>query len=258
MLEARKYLGLVGVGVTRPLLLEANDGKRYVVKLKNNRLGSKVLVNEYIANQFAKKIELCFPEGQIIDFSDAFVQGSRRLKKMQVKAGLHFASRYVKEAKYVHRYNVELIKDKNKIAGVMLFDHLMHNTDRTLNSKNMLIQREHGGYKFYAIDNSHLFGSGRWKAERLDALVDKVKVNRHRLYGTLLRHYLHEADFTVYIEQFKAMTDEQIEEIVEGIPMEWLPEQAERAAIKSFLIRRIKNVDFVAGKIIAAVKECEC
>lgn len=255
MLEAQKYLGFAGAGVTRPLLVEADDGCKYVVKLRENRLGTKVLANEYIASAFADKIDLCFPEGRIINFSETFIQSVKRLKKMQVKPGPNFASRYISRAKYVHRCHVDFIKDKNKIAGVLLFDHLLHNADRTLNAKNMLLEREDGGYRFYAIDNSHLFGSGRWRADRLEALADRVKINRHRLYGTLLRHYLKKLDFAAYIEAFKAMTQEDIAAIVEGIPHEWLPDREERAAVQKFLLKRLENIDFIAAKIMAALPE---
>ena len=49
MLEAVEYIGRVGVGVTSPSLIKGDDGFTYVVKMQNNRLGTKVLVNEYIA-----------------------------------------------------------------------------------------------------------------------------------------------------------------------------------------------------------------
>lgn len=253
MLKAQKFLGCIGIGVTRPLMIEADDKNKYIVKLKNNRLGTKVLVNEYIANWFSKRIDLCFPSGEIIELPESFINNYSKLKRMHIKPGLHFASLYINNAKYVHRYNIEFIKNKPKIAGVMLFDHLMHNPDRTLNGKNMLITKEQNGYNFYAIDNSHLFGSGRWQKERLENLVDKVKVNHHRIYGTLLRHYLQKDDFTLYVEQFKAITKEQIEEMVSGIPIEWLQKEEEREAIKTFLIKRLQSADLVANKIIDTI-----
>lgn len=250
MLRAKKYLGMIQTGVTAPYLIEADDGEAYVVKLKNNRLGTKVLVNEYIASCFAEQIDLCFPPSGPIEFTESFVAHSKHMKRAKAAAGLHFASRYLKHAKYVHRYHMDFVKNKRQIAGVMLFDHLMHNADRTLNGKNMLLQHEQDGYVFYAIDNSHLFGSGRWRADNLPILAERVKMNRRRAYGTLLKHYLCPADFTPYIEQFKIMDAPRIAAIVDSIPVEWLDDEGARMALKEFLVKRCAAADLIAEKMM--------
>ena len=67
MLKADMYMGRVGVGVTSPSLIKADDGYIYVVKMKNNRLGTKVLVNEYIAAWMGKKLNLPFPFSDCIE-----------------------------------------------------------------------------------------------------------------------------------------------------------------------------------------------
>lgn len=253
MLLAKKYLGTVGVGVTVPRLMKGDDGQVYVVKLKNNRLGTKVLVNEYIAACFSRFVELCFPPGEIIELTQDFIDGSKRLRRAKVTAGLHFASRYLPHAKYVHCYNFSFVNNKKQLAGVLLFDHLMHNADRTLNGKNMLLQRSGAGYQLYAIDNSHLFGSGRWRAENLPLLAEQVTINKRRAYGTLLKEYLHPADFAPYIAQFKAIDEEKITKMLDEVPKEWLDHEETKLRLKEFLVKRCANVQFVVDKIIASI-----
>lgn len=255
MLRAKKYLGSVGIGVTAPCLVEGEDGGAYVVKLKNNRLGTKVLVNEYIAARFAALAALCFPAGGPMELTEAFIGRTSRLRRARVAAGLHFASRYIEKAKYVHHRHLPFIQNKGQIAGVMLFDHLLLNDDRTLNGKNMLIQRAAEGYRFYAIDNSHLFGSGRWRTDRLEALSDRVRVNKRRAYGTLLRHYLSAADFAPYAAKFQAITKEQFAEIVDSVPREWLDDETARQALKDFLIKRFARIDLIVAKIIEEIPQ---
>lgn len=249
MLYAKKYLGSAKVGVTAPILVRADDEAAYVVKLKNNRLGAKVLVNEYIASRFAEYVDLCFPPSDVITFTEEFIAGSRRLTKRKARPGLHFASKYIDHASYVHRYHMGFVKNKDQIAGVMLFDHLMHNADRTLNGKNMLLKRAQDGYILYAIDNSHLFGSGRWRTENLPVWADRVKINRRRAYGTMLKHYLRPEDFRPYVEQFKMMDEEKIAAIVDSIPAEWLDDDAAREALKDFLVKRCAGADLIAEKL---------
>ncbi|WP_110954269.1 HipA family kinase [Anaerosinus massiliensis] len=253
MLFAKEYIGAIGVGVTVPRLIRADDDETYVVKLKNNRLGTKVLVNEYIASRIGQLTDLCFPRSDMMTLTEEFIKSSKRLVRARVIAGLHFATYYLRDCKYVHHYHLQAVTNKQQFAGVMLFDHLFHNGDRTLNGKNMLIRREIDGYRMYAIDNSHLFGSGRWEKENLAIMLNGVKLNKRRAYGTLLRHYLQEGDFVSYVEKFQTITKEQIEQIVDDIPEEWLSDIETRAELKTFLLTRCKMAEEVAAMLTASI-----
>jgi len=255
MLTVVEYLGSVGVGVTAPQLFRANDGKVYVVKLQNNRLGCKVLVNELIACRFAELMDLCFPPGAIIQIDEIFIQKNRRLRAARIKPGRHFASRYLNAAEYVGRRNLTRAVNKSQMAGVMLFDHMFHNVDRTWNRKNLLLRREDTLYKLYAIDNSHLFRSGRWTLALLNKLAGKIGVNKRRSFGWLLKYYLSKNDFEPYIAQVKSITNSQLRQLVSEIPEEWLPEQAERDALLKYMITRRDKVDEIAGELIKLIPD---
>lgn len=252
MLKAEKYMGRVGVGVTSPSLVKADDGYIYVVKMKNNRLGTKVLVNEYIAAWMGKRLDLPFPYSDCIELSDEFISQNQRLH-IKMKQGIHFASRYLKRAKYVHYYHMPHVINKAEFAGVILFDHFMLNEDRTLNGKNILICKVETGYRMYAIDNSHLFGSGKWLTEKLSTLINQFKLNKRRAFGALLKHDLKEEDFAEYVNRIKLMKDEDIEEMLCGIPEEWGMQEKDKAAIGHFIKCRRDIVEDIAGKIIASI-----
>ncbi len=252
MLKADMYMGRVGVGVTSPSLIKADDGYIYVVKMKNNRLGTKVLVNEYIAAWMGKKLNLPFPFSDCIELSDEFISQNRRLH-IKMKAGIHFASRYLKKTKYVHYYHMPYVINKPEFAGVILFDHFMLNEDRTLNGKNILISKVEAGYQMYAIDNSHLFGSGRWLTEKLPTLVHQFKLNKRRAFGSLLKHDLKKEDFTEYMNKIKLIKDEEIEEFICKIPEEWGMQEKDKAAIGHFIKCRRDIVEDITGKIIASI-----
>jgi hypothetical protein len=238
MLTALEHLGATARGVTSPQLFRADDGRVYVVKLQNNRLGPKVLANEWIATKLGEALGLCFPPGGVIKLEERVLNRSRRLAAAQVAPGRHFACRYLSGAEYLCRHNVARAVNRSEMAGVMLLDHLAHNMDRTLNRRNLLLRREADGWRIYAIDNSHFFRRALWTEETLARLAPRVRLNRHGVYGTLLRHYLQPADFAPYLAQVQDWSDQFLAAVVAGVPAEWLPHAAEREAVVKFLKAR--------------------
>lgn len=243
MLKAVKYYGRVGIGVTSPLLFRAHDKKMYVVKIQNNPLGLKVLVNELLAANFGRIMNLCFPPGDIIQLDDATIHKSLSLQKLEVLPGNHFASQFINRAKYVKYKDIALGINKTEMAGVILFDHMFYNMDRVWNRKNLIIRYEKSGYKIFAIDNSHLFLRCKWTVALLETLVDKIRINYQRCYGRLLEKYLSAADFLPYINAVKRITNKQIEELIYHIPYEWLSDDAEREMLACYIRTRCNMVE---------------
>lgn len=255
MLTAVKYLGAVGLGATSPQLFKADDGLVYVVKLKNNRLGLKVLVNELLASKFSEVLGLCFPPGGTINITEELLGTTYNLRPARAEPGLHFASRYLSGSRYVVRSNLRKVVNKQQMAGVMLFDHMFHNLDRTWNRRNLIIYKEDGKSLIYAIDNSHLFKKGRWTSDWLAKLAPKIIMNYRRAYGWLLKHHLTADDFAVYVAKIKAITDTEIETIVNEIPLEWLSDNGERQALISYIKTRRDIIDKIARPFISLLTD---
>lgn len=249
MLTALEYLGSVGIGVTSPQLFRAHDGKVYVVKLQNNRMGTKVLVNEYVAWRFGQLMELCFPPSDLIQIDEKLLGRNRIIKRAGIRRGPHFASQYLHSNRYVAKRDLRRAVNKSAMAGVMLFDHMFHNVDRTKNRKNLLVRREDTSYVLYAIDNSHLFVRGRWNAQSLERLAPQIMINRWRAYGWLLNYFLAAEDFAPYAAKVRSITDEELYDLVESIPQEWLSQDSERAALLGYMLARRNMV----GDIVAAL-----
>ena len=157
----------------------------------------------------------------------------------EISLGRHFASQYLEHTEYVEEHNLSQGINISEMAGVMLFDCIFHNTDRANNKNNLLIRQEQEGYKLYAIDNSHLFRSGKWTLESLKILSPRIKPYCRNFYGTLLRDYLSAHDFLPYLEKVMTISNEAIETIVGQIPPEWLPDQFEKKELAHYIqIRR--------------------
>jgi hypothetical protein len=243
VLISMKHFGNVGVGVTSPQLFRANDRKFYVVKLQNNQLGSKVLVSEFLAAKFGEYMGLCFPKSNIIEITEQTIQQSPQLMASGVLPGQHFASQFLNHTEYVVAHNLCQANNITEMAGVILFDYMFHNADRTNNKKNLLLRRENSGYKIYAIDNSHLFRSSRWTIPHLNNVSKIIKPYYRYSYGLLLRNWLSALDFIPYVEQIRNMRQEYIDNLVKEIPEEWLPDDAERQALKEYITLRRDMVE---------------
>lgn len=255
MLTALEYLGSVGIGVTSPQLFRANDGKVYVVKLQNNPMGTKVLINEYVAWWFGLQLELCFPVSDLIEIDEVILKKSRRLREARINKGPHFASQYLHNNRYVTRHDLQRANNKHAMAGVMLFDHMFHNVDRTKNRKNLLVCKEQETYSLYAIDNSHLFVRGRWTCRLLEKLAGKITVNQWRVYGWLLRHFCNEENLRVYAEKIKRIGDDDFSALVASIPKEWLHKPEEREALVRYMVQRRNMVDEIVAALLGSIAD---
>ena len=255
MLTALEYLGSVGIGVTSPQLFRANDDKIYVVKLQNNCIGTKVLVNEYVACWFGLHMDLCFPPGDFIEIDEQVLRRKRRLKRAGISRGPHFASQYIHNNRYVTKHDLKKAVNKRAMAGVMLFDHMFHNVDRTKNRKNLLVRREEAVDVLYAIDNSHLFVRGRWNAQSLGKLAEQIIVNRWRSYGWLLKHFFVPSDFAPYVARVTTISQEELAQLVCSIPQVWLPSDEERAALLGYMISRCNMIEDIVGKLYESIPD---
>jgi len=244
----QRDLGAVGVGVTSPRLMLGKDGHRYVVKLMQNKVGPKVLANEWLGFRLAKQIGLCVPHGEMVCIPSALVHKNRCLRRLYADAGVHFGSRYLSGCEYVGRRVMRLAVNKDEVVGTMLFDHLLYNDDRTLNRKNFLARREGHGYRVYAIDHSHLFGSGRWSEESLLRPRALQAVNDRRVFGWLLRHYLTREKLAPYVGRVLSVKDDEVAEMIAEIPSAWLTD-TERDSVMHFWQARREQTEEVAGRI---------
>ncbi|MDR3561084.1 MAG: hypothetical protein P4N59_06560 [Negativicutes bacterium] len=235
MLTAVKYLGRMRVGITTPRLFRADDRKVYVVKLQNNLLGPRVLASELLATKLGEMMGLRFPPGGIITIGEQLLKESRSLQEAGGSPGRHFASLFLNHAEYVDRGNMGKAVNSAEMAGILLFDHMFHNADRSTNGKNLLLRREEKGPMMYAIDNSHLFKSGRWTAESLRRLGNVITPYYRYSYGRLLKNHLSPEDFRPYMAKMAGISDAQVADLVREIPWEWLPDEEVRAELSRFI-----------------------
>ncbi|MGL5512413.1 MAG: HipA family kinase, partial [Sporomusa sp.] len=96
---------------------------------------------------------------------------------------------------------------------------------------------------------SHLFRRGKWTIEMLKELADNITLNQRRAYGVLLKYYLNPTHFFKYVQAVKAISAVELEQLVEAIPEDWLPDRLERQALVEFLTARCGKVDWVMRQL---------
>ena len=250
MLLVEEYLGEVGVGATSPLFFRADDGHIYIVKVMSNPLGGKVLSNEYIASCIGRILGLPFPRSDCFYITDEWLFKHPYLIEAGIGSGVHFASRYLTDAKYVTTDSLPAIVNRKEVAGMILFDHLFHNADRAHNRKNMLLSKvATDTYMLYGIDHSHLFRSGRWTACSLHDWEYRIRIYDQNLYGIFLSNWIYANDFLPYIYAVEELHTDVIKNIIRSIPHEWLPDVSERKALFRFIKTRFDLVNDIYRKI---------
>lgn len=254
MLFAEEYLGEVGVGATSPLFFRADDEYIYIVKLTSNPLGTKVLVSEQIAAYFGRILHLPFPASDIICITDTWLSKHHEYDDSYITAGYHFASRYLPNVRYATIDRLSAVSNRTELAGMILFDHLLHNGDRARNRKNMLVTTDSTAYPIiYGIDHSHIFHSGRWSIDSLDEWAYRIRSYTENLYGLLLEDHLYAQDFSSYVDTLLRLDDHTLKEILRSVPRAWLPDNEERKALYRFLCIRRDLTAHIYQKILSYI-----
>jgi hypothetical protein len=155
----------MGRGRSRPLIVEAEDGQRYVSKLNSSEKTARRLIAEVIAGQIARVLSLPQPEMVLLEI-DPGVEGPELTpeKRQEVDAsrGPAFGSRQLPDAVSLRRKR-EFRFDPDLAASIVWFDSLVLNHDRKDRNPNIMI----AGDEVWMIDNdSALATHHRWADEK--------------------------------------------------------------------------------------------
>src|SRR5437016_2266883 len=122
-------------------LLEAADGRFYVVKFLNNPQHRRILVNEWIASTFLKYLGIASPDIAMIRITDEFLAANPSCEmqtgreRRQPTLGWHFGSRFPgdpgRHVVYDFLPDALLHKVENlaDFRGALVFDKWMGNAD---------------------------------------------------------------------------------------------------------------------------------
>ena len=246
-------------------LLEAEDGRFYVVKFLNNPQHRRILVNEWIASIFLKYLRITAPETAIIQVSKEFLDanpevylqlGSRRLP---VEPGWHFGSLYPGDPNRVAVYDflpdalLGKVANLAEFLGMLVFDKWASNADSRQSVFLRARLREwvpgsashplRVGFAALMIDHGYLFDGPHWQ------FVDSP------VQGLYFRPLVYESvrsldDFQPWLDQVRHFPEEVMDEALRQIPRCWL--QGDEDALQCLLERLLER----RKRVPQLVEEC--
>lgn len=238
-----QLLKTVFKGYSKPQHMLFSDGQTYVVKLKNNPSGTRILVNEYIAGNLGKLLKLPVVPFEVVQIEEAFIKESPILAKHKFQPGSQFASLYLDNcSQLVRNSRNENVKVSNRqhLAEIIAFDLWIGNTDRKEN--NVLLEPlEHGEFYLHLIDHGRCFSKALWTSKSLKKMPKmEIDLNVHKWCAGFLENA---AELQAAIEKIKAIPQEAIHQVIESIPSDWDVTEEEREALVGHLVNARKCLD---------------
>lgn len=236
-------------GITEPKLATLDANTPVVIKTYNGPEGPLVLFNEYLCYRLAVLIDIPMPESGICLIDSNTIVYNNCITSDQY--GYGFYSTYLNKSVTLVDTIISRIKNKEVFYQVLLFDHLIFNTDR--NPGNLLVQYYKNNILLQVIDHSHVFiNQAVWDANCLiraiqekDYFSTRVIDENKILYGMFFRNMsIHKEDFDELKLLFRnKITKRVLQDIIADIPTEWLPPAQDVDALVEYLLYRIDHID---------------
>lgn len=238
--ELTRYILPMREGGSLPVLGEADDGFKYVVKLRGAGHGKKALIAEFLGSMIAKAFKFNVPETVLLNLSGMFgiTEPDQEVQELMrnsegLNVGLHFLSG---AATFDPAVNTV---DPLTASRIVWLDAFLTNVDRTRLNPNMMIWNN----SLWLIDNgASFYFHHSWRDPRHAALDPFPYIKNHVFLPYATR--LEEADKLMR----QAITPRTLTKIVSLIPREWLDESdsglspdERREAYTDFLLDRLKN-----------------
>ncbi|MCA1029730.1 hypothetical protein LCL95_01635 [Bacillus timonensis] len=229
-------------------LIEFDNGKQYIVKfLKENQ--KRVLINEWIGYCIARYMQLPVPPSRIVEIPHSFLKEMNHTDNI-IYTPQQFASLYIPDCKNGHELTNPNVVNTENLAGIILLDYWLHNTDRT--RKNILYKEiAPNEQQLFIIDQADLFGSSNWTTQDLLTLSQRLlKSYTHELLSGFIEE---EEQFYRNIQVIKAIPSLLLKEILDFAPVEWGLTAEEKENLLHILEFRRESV--LTGNIKKFIRE---
>jgi hypothetical protein len=246
-LDAVRYETPLREGGSLPAIVEASDGRRYVMKFSGAGQGPRALIAEILGAGLARAAGLPVPDLALLDLAEGFgrTEPDPEIQDLLRKStGVNVGLRYLPGSIGYDPYAMPGIEPARASAIVWVDAYLM-NPDRTLRNPNLLLWNE----EIYLIDHgASLYFHHSWRGWRDKIASPFAGVRDHVLlpFATALE----EADASLPDRLLASVDD-----VVSQVPDEWLGNVPDlgggaehRAAYVEFLRERLSAPrDFAAA-----------
>ncbi|MEX2117390.1 MAG: HipA family kinase [Bacteroidota bacterium] len=176
-------------GPSRTVLVQAEDSAYYVVKLREDQRGPRILINEYIASSIFQELGIATPVPAFVEIPETFLTSpgmKAALEKRRITAGLHFGSRFPGVPDRAAVWDVlpatlmPRVVNLNHLTGALLVDRWLGKTDRRhaiffrvaadvpslcllKGDRGEALQGSERYFVCQMVDNKSIFGGERWE-----------------------------------------------------------------------------------------------
>lgn len=239
----------IGNGTTEPKFAVTDDDTQVIIKTFNGPQGNLVLFNEYFCYRLAILLDIKMPISGI-----CYIDGSTKIYNDDMgnhNEGFGFYSTYLNKVAPLIQTIVPFIQNKEDFYKILLFDHLIYNTDR--NAGNLLVQYYKSNITLQVIDHTHVFiNQTFWDANCLirgmedkDYHSTKIMEYNDYLYRMIMQVVPFKLDIAInYIPLFeKCITIKNMEQIINDIPDIWKPMDISLKTLIEYLQYRVSHLE---------------
>jgi hypothetical protein len=242
-------------------LLEADDGRWYVVKFRNNPQHPRILVNELISSVLLGYLKIAAPTTALIQVSPEFLAASPEIhiklgtRELAVEPGWHFGSQYPGDPARVAVYDflpdalLPQVVNLADFRAILVFDKWVGNADgrQSIFYRALVRQSERAaggkaGFVARMIDHGFAFNGPHW--EFADSPMQGLYARR-LVYESV--HSLQ--DFEPWLEQVVHFPEEVIDQAWKSIPADWISgeEDALGELLERLFARRARVPELIAA-----------
>jgi len=243
-------------------LLEADDGRWYVVKFRNNPQHTRILVNELLSSVFLGYLKVAVPETALIHVNQEFLDANPDVhlsfgtRRVIIEPGWHFGSQYPGDPARIAVYDflpdalLPQVANLEDFRAVLVFDKWVGNADgRQSVFHRALVRRgeEPGassrpGFVARMIDHGFAFNGPNWDFPESP------------LQGLYARRLVYDSvrslnDFQPWLDQVQNFPEEVIDQAWKRIPPDWIDgdEEALAQLLEHLFERRNRVSDLVSA-----------
>jgi len=157
-------------GGSQSSLVSCNDGKLYILKMRENPQGNNVLANEILGAHLLRGFGISSPNVNLISVTEEQCSSfifELQSKERKPRPGVHFGSEFLSDSEhrifeYLPESSERGVVNQFDYWGIYIFDIWVNHQDQ-----RQCIYRQHrqnGRTEVFFVDNGHLFGGPEWKA----------------------------------------------------------------------------------------------
>ena len=222
-----------------PAVVDADDGRRYVVKLRGAGQGVLALVAEVIAGELARTLGLRVPRIALVELDPAFAKNEPDAEiqdLFRASSGLNVGLEFLPEAITFDLAAGDRLSAEEAALTVWL-DAYTLNVDRTPRNPNLLrSQRE-----TWLIDHgASLYPQHHWATAATKVSASFSQIREHVLLG-----FVQSVDEASTLGR-ERLIPEELERIVDLVPRDWLVAPGDDASPAQ---RREDYLDFLLQRL---------